>query len=362
MDSYGEVLRKRREERSLDIATVVRETAITREYIEALETENSDAFPGEAYLVGFLRNYANYLDISPSVVINLYHNKTLQESPAPRALLAKRRAPFVIPLAVAGGVIAVLLLGVAVWMLYFRASYRDGRNVVLSAPESFRTYTLSDTTFRGRLYRGDQVVVPSSNGDIVLTVRDTLFSLGLETPVGALYIDLAEEMELDVDGDTVPDVIVYVSDISSNDESRGAEVRMLMRRSGVGQATVDLASTETLSEADIKNHVPFVILEDNRAYPFTLNAVFRGSCEFRYRIDNGRSEEFYLSSGQAVTISANNGIRVWMSSSTATILSVLANGRTYTLDAGRARHVLVEDVRWIRTTDGRYQLVVVELD
>ena len=77
MDSYGALLKEAREAKNLDLDTVARETAIIRRYIEGLEEEDNSAFPGEAYLTGFLRNYADYLGVDTELVLTLYKNKQL---------------------------------------------------------------------------------------------------------------------------------------------------------------------------------------------------------------------------------------------------------------------------------------------
>ena len=58
MESYGAILKKVREDKGLELETIAREISITQEYLTALENEDSEVFPGEPYLVGFLQNYA----------------------------------------------------------------------------------------------------------------------------------------------------------------------------------------------------------------------------------------------------------------------------------------------------------------
>ena len=53
--------------------------------------------------------------------------------------------------------------------------------------------------------------------------------LSLETPAGIQHIELSEELEVDVDGDSKPELIVYVSDVSTGTNDRGAEVRILLK-------------------------------------------------------------------------------------------------------------------------------------
>lgn len=362
MESYGQMLRNKREEKNIAVVTASLETSITREYIEALEAEDSSVFSGEAYLVGFLRNYAEYLGLSPDIVLALYKNKELQEAPVPASLLAKRRPPFFVPLIV--GIIVLVLgaVGVILWFTVFNKNKNADADLNDSDADKFHSYTLSSGSLSSRFYRGDQITIAASSGDVVATVRRTINSFGIETPVGELYTDLAEEREIDIDGDAVPDLIVYVSDISMTDETRGAEVRFVMAKDGAmtRASSTDLDEIEMVTIENGKE--PKVILEDTRAYPFTITATFRGSCIFRYRSDNSSSEEYNLLNGDVVNVTSNNRIRLWMSNSNAVSFALVADTHRIDLGVGRAGQVLVEDLRWTRTAEGIYQLILIELD
>lgn len=98
MESYGLILREAREQQGKELDRIAAETAITRQYLEALENEDDHVFPGEAYLTGFLKNYSDYLGTNTEELLKLYHAKKMQESPVPRELLLKERPKFLIPL------------------------------------------------------------------------------------------------------------------------------------------------------------------------------------------------------------------------------------------------------------------------
>lgn len=371
MESYGEILKEAREAKHLDIDTAARETSITVEYLNGLEAEDNSAFPGEPYMIGFLRNYAEYLGVNTETVLTLYHNKQIQEAPVPEGLIVKQKPAFFMPLIIGLSAFIVIIITAVCIIVSVHRRNAESEDVAVQKGMAVKKYQLTATPFTGRVYRGDQVIVPSAKGNIILTVGDTLSSIGLETPVGVIYTDLAEESEIDIDGDTLPDIIVYVSDISSTDESRGAEVRMMLKDNSAtapASAAEEIEETEpavvtaTGTPADASKHKPFVILEDNRAYPFTINASFRGPCVFRYRADRKPSEENYFSNGDLVTMTSNNGTRVWMSNCNTVKLTVIADARSFDLEIGKAGQVLVEDIKWVKNLDGRYQLVVVELD
>ncbi len=362
MDSYGELLKNAREEKNLNIDKISREISIESRYLKGLEDEDNGVFPGEAYMIGFLRNYSNYLELDTNYILKLYNNKKIQESPVPEGLLVKHRPRWLVWAIV---IPAVLLIGAGVIvtvLLMSKKNVVEDDSVILSGKIKTRQYELDNSKFTQRVYKGDQIIVPTDNGQIVLTVRDTLSSFGLDTPSGIFYTDLAEETEIDINGDSVPDLIVYVSDISSTDESRGVEMSMLLRH-GISTSSSSVNVDDIPFETDIvSKHPQKVILEDNRAYPFTINASFRGACLFRDKVDNDNSVESYFSRGEVFTANPHNGIRLWISNSNAVKFTIVADSKTFDLDIGAAGQVLVEDIKWIKDSDGRYKLIVVELD
>ena len=362
MESYGEILRNAREEKNLNIDKIAREISIEGRYLTGLEDEDNGVFPGEAYMVGFLRNYANYLELDTEYILKLYNNKKIQESPVPEGLLVKRRPRWLIPVICAGSAVLITVIVLVSVLVHAKKNKLEEDPSAIAGNMRTKKYELTNAKFTQRVYKGDQIIVPTDNGQIVLTVRDALSSFGLDTPGGVFYTELSEETEIDINGDSSPDLIVYVSDISSTDESRGAEISMLLRH-GISMETHNVNVDEIPFETDIKSkHPQKVILEDNRAYPFTINATFRGSCLFRDKVDNDNSVESYFPKGEVFTANPHNGIRLWISNSNAVKFTIVADSRTFDLDIGAAGQVLVEDIKWIKDSDGRYKLVVIELD
>ncbi|MCR5765005.1 MAG: helix-turn-helix domain-containing protein [Treponema sp.] len=362
MESYGELLRKARLEQNLDIEKVAREILIEQRYLQGLEDEDSSVFSGEAYMMGFLRNYSNYLGLNTELILKLYNNKKIQESPVPEGLIAKHRPRWLVPTVIASLVFLLGVIATVLILLLTKKNTEDNTAVVISSNAKSKQYELDNTKFTQRLYKGDQILVPSDNGSIVLTVRDTLSSFGLETPAGVFYTDLSEESEIDVDGDSAADIIVYVSDISYTDVDRGVEVSILMRHDKSSSFDeVNVEEIPFITEINSK-HPQKIILEDNRAYPFTINASFRGTCLFRTKVDNAASNEIFFNRGEVFTANPHNGIRLWISNSNTVKFTIIADSKTFDLDIGPAGQVLVEDIKWIKDTDGKYKLVIIELD
>lgn len=362
MDSFGEILRDTRVQKNLDLDTVSRDISIDKRYLQGLEDEDNSVFPGEAYMIGFLRNYSNYLELNTELMLKLYNNKKIQESPVPVELIAKPKPKWLVPAIIVPVVLVVGVILTVSILLLSRSKADDDPSVVVSSKIKNKQYELGDEKFTQRLYKGDQIIVPTDSSQIILTVHDTLSSFGLDTPSGVFYTDLAEESEVDINGDKNADLIIYVSDLSYTDENRGVEVSILTRH-GSAQTTTSVFTDDIPFISDIKStHPQKVIIEDSRPYPFTISASFLNNVLFRDKVDNSEPVETYFSKGEVFTANPHNGIRLWISNSNAVKFTIVADTKTYNIDIGKAGHVLVEDIKWIKDNDGRYRLVVIELD
>ncbi len=367
MESYGALLKSAREAKGLSIEEAERETSITRQYLEALEKEREDIFPGEPYLVGFLKNYASYLGLNDEEIINLYHAKIIQESPVPKELLEKKPPKFLLPLIIT--LSSILLIGGAIYLYIFvlKIPQRKIDNAkIIEENKKIHKYELGLNPMVQRLYTGDQISLPTRTGEgyIVLTVQKTLEVMTLRTPTGDQIFQLGEERGLDIDGDNVIDFVLSLRDISRTDERRGAQVSMWLQdidtyvfvnTQDSSQDNYSVSSTSIKENPDSNRTF---IHEDNRAYPFTVNITFRAACVFRYRDDNNNKVEDYYTAGQTLSIRPKNRIRMWMSNANSVQIQISAASSSYSLDIGKSGQILVEDIKWLKSDSGKYSLVV----
>lgn len=72
MQTVGEILRAEREKKELSVKDIENGTSIRALYIAAIEDGNYKIVPGEVYLKGFIRNYANYLGLDSAEMVDLY--------------------------------------------------------------------------------------------------------------------------------------------------------------------------------------------------------------------------------------------------------------------------------------------------
>jgi len=111
MEKIGEILRKRRLEKELSFDEIEKSTKIRRRYLEALENEEWDIFPGTVYLKGFLKTYCRYLDLNETGYIAV-----LEEQLTPRPSAEPLPEKIELPgrprrkIAVILGIIAIIIL------------------------------------------------------------------------------------------------------------------------------------------------------------------------------------------------------------------------------------------------------------
>ncbi|NLL99926.1 MAG: helix-turn-helix domain-containing protein [Treponema sp.] len=365
MESFGEILKITRERKGVDLDEAERVTSIYRPHIEALEAEDVDSLPGEPYIIGYLRNYSEFLGLDPTRMIRLYQAKRIQESPVPEALLKDIKPKNNIPIIVLIIAFFVVALSVIPFIVKITKTKNDA-NIVLTADNKGKHYDITTVPITKRIYEGDTIGFNLNDKQTTIKVHETHTALALDTPVGILYAELGDETSFDLNGDKIDDVVIFVSDISKTDSATGAEVRMFLKSEGELKTITETVDEQSIPlEHQIESRAVTaknVLFEGGRAYPFTINASFRGACLYRYQCDNKEYIEDYYTSGDVVVMQAQNGIRVWISNAINVKMQVIGDGKTVDVEVGRPGQVLVQDIKWIKDSDGRYKLVVLEVD
>lgn len=72
MTDLGSYFRRKREENEISLEEVARETYIASRYLKAIENDDFDQFPAHVYAKGFIRIYADYLDLDAESLVTEY--------------------------------------------------------------------------------------------------------------------------------------------------------------------------------------------------------------------------------------------------------------------------------------------------
>jgi cytoskeletal protein RodZ len=117
----GNSLREARLRQGYELPRVEADTKIRAKYLRALEEERFEVLPGETYVKGFLRTYAEYLGLDGQLYVDEFNSRFTREEeplapPRPTKQPARSRAVesnFVI--VALAGIIAVTILVVVAW-------------------------------------------------------------------------------------------------------------------------------------------------------------------------------------------------------------------------------------------------------
>lgn len=72
MKTAGEILKETRKAKGLGLSVVARETKIRPPFLLALEADNYEALPTSAITRGFIKNYAEFLELNPEEVLAVH--------------------------------------------------------------------------------------------------------------------------------------------------------------------------------------------------------------------------------------------------------------------------------------------------
>jgi cytoskeletal protein RodZ len=360
VESLGAKLKAARDSRGCTYEQVSRDTNIAVRYLEALETENFASFPGEPYVLGFLRNYGEYLGLDVQELLSLYRAFKIQEQPVPvdQLLRPSPRLPKIIP----GILISLLVLGAAGGGAYFFTHRPEVGPSVTATARPVMEHTLNGDILEQRFYRGDSVLVPLEEEQYKLTLANLGDIVTITTPNDQIRLDLSQTVSADINNDGVPELQITLMDFAKNEGGAGALLRFeRVRTLPVPEAPEPPATAGSPAAASAP-----VVFSSPSAFPFTLQVSFQGYCMFRYEIlferDRRDRNEQYYQRGNELNIQAQNGIRIWASNAQVAKLQVIGGGRTVPLELGGAGEVVVADVRWVRDEENRYRLVLTRLE
>ncbi|GAC1541286.1 MAG: hypothetical protein NVS2B7_13910 [Herpetosiphon sp.] len=138
MSELGQRLRTSREERGMSMAEAANTTRILPRYLQALERGDYQSLPGDVYARGFIRNYAQLLNLPAEEMIAQYRRERGEPSGTirvvPAALPPRNRSCLLPSISFFGTFFVILVLGA---LAYFGAQSRglfERRSTVVIQP------------------------------------------------------------------------------------------------------------------------------------------------------------------------------------------------------------------------------------
>ncbi len=144
MFEIGNSLREARERQALDFPEIEQATKIRPKYLRALEDEQFDILPGQTYVKGFLRTYAEYLGLDGQLYVDEYNSRYIhadEETPLRvRTASTSRTGP-----RFESSIVLVALAAIGIVTLLVFAAWRFGSDPPPTAIPDFSTQTTATT-------------------------------------------------------------------------------------------------------------------------------------------------------------------------------------------------------------------------
>jgi transcriptional regulator with XRE-family HTH domain len=374
VESLGDKLRSVRESKGYTFDYIGRETNIATRYLEALETENFSVFPGEPYLLGFLRNYGEYLGLDVNELLSLYRALKIREQPVPvEALL---RSPSKAPKVLLTIFLILVGIGAAGGGVYFFMNIPWKTNTAVTEARPAVVYTLEGNSLERRFYRGDSLLIPMEGNQYKIDLVNLGEAVTISAPMGNVILDLGQETNIDINSDGLDDIRISAQDFAQGDPSVGVLLRFDIN-SDMGPVSENIDGETILPASDAAaggvqndgaNNLSNarIIYRSDTPYPFIIQASFQGYCMFRWEIYRGlrwqdRKEQYFVRTNE-LEIQAQNGVRIWVSNAMAVKLQVIVGVETIPLEIGGAGEVVVTDIRWVQGDDKKYYLARFGID
>jgi len=418
MESLGRKLREAREKHNYNLEQIARDTNISKAYLEALEEENFGVIPGDTYVLGFLRNYGEYLGLNPEELVGLYRNLRIQEQPMPMSELLQGR-PRGRPRSRLLALVLVLavVVGAGVFLLV-RYGLPRGGELAARAPEARPAaaaegeYVLSDEAVTRWYTQGETVSVPIDGEHYRMSFAEVGDRLTLKIPGGTMDLSVGQTRQIDLDGNQSSDIRAQLNDLDVTGSNRRANLsiyRLPKTAEGLAveaqaggaaeggvqgtpaaaalgtapglkppaaaapaaaeagaaaaSASAAEASAESLSlqpaAASAAPGEPLELQSAGAPAPFRLSISFRGYVLLRYLADGETRDERFFHKGETFALDVKREARLWISNAGALRLSV--GGRD--VELGRPGEVVTRTIRWSQSPEtGGYRLQVLPSD
>jgi len=357
MDTFGEKLRSTRESKGHSVEQVARDTNIAKKFLIALEEEDFSIFPGDPYLVGFLKNYSEYLGLDAAKMVALHRNMKLQEQPAPiEELLDSGRPKFFVVIFL---ILAIAALSVGGFFLYNYLTLKSDVPVSESTeisediadPVDLFTYDIGGSDIEDRFTEGNKLEI-SYNGEVSsIIIKEVTSNVVLSLSTVELVLNLGDEKNIDLDKDGVFDISLTVNDIDLNKKSTVIKIISLVKEDETPFSSEVLESGSSNIASRNKNIT--VVMDAENPEPFVIDVVFRGNTLLRYLADRGERVEKYFDKGETLRLDINREVMLWIANAG----SFKAKISGIEVDLGRLGEITTYLIKWSKNSEtGNFEL------
>jgi hypothetical protein len=389
MNQIGPIFKEAREQSGKTIEDAVKETKIARKYLLAIEDENFDVFPGETYLIGFIRNYSQFLGLDPDEMVLKYRDYKIQEQPAPIEQLTAK--PANIKRSILLVIVAVMIVSSVLYIIFTGDKDKKKTREDSVAKKEEIAESPVQTVENIVVFEEEEIIQDFTKGDVIeVPIKNVIHRIAidgigdnLEFSIGDIPFSLStdERVEIDFDRDGRKDVLfrtnrlgegtvnltikkIFKTEsselvIGSEQTTQGSEGAMIEKEAAaqIGPPEVVIIKEDAiLAKIPVAPQSGFQIVSSYEKTDINSAIQAVDTTYFGYIIDEGDKEEVLLKGGDELSFTANDVLRIMVANARGVELQI--NGISLAL--GKRGEIVAKIVRWYRDSEDSdlYHLII----
>jgi cytoskeletal protein RodZ len=197
MARLGDTLRAQREKKGITLEQAASDTHIREKFLKGLEDSDYQTLPGTVYTKGFLRNYAEYLELpTEELVVQFHQERDLPDAPRtfkPLNPIARRSLIFTPAVLVPVVVLAGILLFVG-YLYYQFVSFAVPPKIDITDPPADAISQTVDYVVKGKTVPEGRVTVQVFPGPLTVSDihpnADGTFSVSVQLNPGSNHLEV----------------------------------------------------------------------------------------------------------------------------------------------------------------------------
>lgn len=311
--TLGEYFQEARKEKAISIDEIVRDTNIPKRYLESIESDNFDVFPGATYAMGFISNYAEALEVDKEVALSLYKRQMKIEQDSPIEQLVGRKNQFVLNnnIMIIGGVIAGFFI--VVFLIALAIKNGAGKPDLQSPKNYLFAYDDLNSIANQKFRLGDIITITNTNAmqNVIITfqrIDPSTRALVLKANNVEYSMKNGELLSIDSDNNGKNDLGIELF------TAKAKEIKLSISTLRESMET----GTNAGGSDDLYNKYKEYILSESELYtaqtktPIDLKIISSGAGWVNYSPDSKDEKEVFLNNGSAVNISFNNHLVLFL--------------------------------------------------
>jgi len=391
MNQLGPIFKEARAESGKSIEDAVKETKIAKKYLFAIENENFDIFPGETYLIGFIRNYSQFLGLDPDEMVLKYRDYKIQEQPAPIEQLTAKTST--LKRFVLISIIFVIIVSAGLYLILTSDRSKKVKDKEETAAQVKVEEDKEQDGIAGiTVFEEEEIIRDFVKGDVIeIPVKNSIHRISidgidenLEFSIEDIPFTLStdERVEIDFDRDGRKDILLRTNRLGEGSvnltlkkifKTDSSDLIIGLTEEGTEGSTEETEGAEAgppevviIKEDELFSDIPvapksgFQIVS---GYEKTdINAAIRGisTAYISYSIDEGDKQEKLLKNGEEISFAAKDVVRIMASNARGMNIQI----NDVTVNLGKGGETVAKVIRWYRDSDDSdlYHLIIDDLE